>query len=156
MGGSGTPGEVTDAVLEDLNIPESEQLVAIKNGASRVRNQVSWARFYLAKAGYIDTSERGVWSLTEKGLSTTLTPERVLSLFKEAQQKFPKGDNKPKLENSTEVVVDAPGRTTVNRGHAAHLSTSCRMTKEGRPRFLGRTQGGGGTRNRSNSEMVQR
>src|SRR5207253_2677382 len=32
-------------------------------------NQVHWARFYLAKAGYIDASQRGVWTLTEKGRS---------------------------------------------------------------------------------------
>jgi restriction endonuclease Mrr len=27
---------------------------------------VDWARFYLTKAGYLDSSERGVWSLTRK------------------------------------------------------------------------------------------
>jgi len=46
-GGSGTPSEVTDAVIERLNIPEEEQLITLKNGGSRVRNQVAWAKFYL-------------------------------------------------------------------------------------------------------------
>jgi restriction system protein len=39
MGGSGSANEVTDAVVELLKIPEKEQLVANKNGGSRVRNR---------------------------------------------------------------------------------------------------------------------
>ena len=69
-GGSGTAAEVIDHVIEKMRIPQSEQTVTNKNGQSHVRNQIYWAKFYLAKAGYIDSSKGGVWSLTEKGLST--------------------------------------------------------------------------------------
>src|SRR6266568_2868604 len=67
LGGSGQPKEVTDTVLERLHISEREQTQTNKNGGSRVRNQVAWARFYLAKADLLDASRRGVWALTEKG-----------------------------------------------------------------------------------------
>jgi restriction system protein len=72
MGGTGNPSEVVDAVIARLNIPESEQQVVNKNGQSRVENQVQWARFYMARAGYLHSSERGVWSLTELGRKVDL------------------------------------------------------------------------------------
>src|SRR5918992_4742738 len=90
--------EVTDAVIERLNISEEEQLITLKNGGSRVRNQLAWAKFYLARAGYLDSTERGVWTHTEQGFSGELTQERVLSLFKEVHASLSKGESKPKLE----------------------------------------------------------
>jgi hypothetical protein len=39
-GGSGTTAEVIDRAIELLKIPESEQETTLKNGQSRVRNQV--------------------------------------------------------------------------------------------------------------------
>src|SRR5437016_9193374 len=56
LGGSGQPKEVTDTVLERLHISEREQAQPLKNGGSRVRNQVAWARFYLAKGDLLDAS----------------------------------------------------------------------------------------------------
>src|SRR5437016_13635825 len=72
-GGSGTTSEVIDRAIELLQIPESEQEDALKNGQSRVRNQVQWARLYLVRAGYLDSSRRGIWSLTEKGTQPELS-----------------------------------------------------------------------------------
>src|SRR5215471_18183802 len=47
LGGSGSPREVTEAVIAALDIPEEEQRTTLKNGTSRITNQVHWARFYL-------------------------------------------------------------------------------------------------------------
>ena len=88
LGGSGKPAEVTDIVIKKLNISEKEQEDTIKSGASRVRNQVAWVRFYLVKSGLMDSSQRGVWSLTEKGLEVTLTSKEVLNYFKNIQNRF--------------------------------------------------------------------
>jgi restriction system protein len=71
-GGSGTTSEVIDRAIELLRIPEAEQEVTLKNGQSRVRNQVQWSRLYLVRAGYLESSRRGVWSLTEKGMQADL------------------------------------------------------------------------------------
>ena len=54
LGGSGKAKEVTDTILERLHISEREQAQTFKNGGSRVRNQVAWARFYLAKGDLLD------------------------------------------------------------------------------------------------------
>ena len=69
---------------------EAEQEETTSNGQSRVRNQIAWARFYLTKAGLIDGSRRGVWTLTEAGRTTELDADAVLALFKSVQQKFPR------------------------------------------------------------------
>jgi len=67
MGGTGNASEVVDAVLARLKIPEAEQEVVNKNGLSRVENQIQWAKFYMSRAGYVDSPSRGVWTLTQKG-----------------------------------------------------------------------------------------
>jgi restriction system protein len=102
LGGSGQPKEITDTVLERLHISEREQSQTNKNGGSRVRNQVAWARLYLAKADLLDASRRGVWALTEKGRTVHLSPDAVAQLFKDVQASFPAKDAQPN------VVDDAP------------------------------------------------
>ena len=64
LGGSGKVSEVQDAVVELLDIPENELEETLKSGDSRVKNQIAWARFYLLKSGYLESSQRGVWTLT--------------------------------------------------------------------------------------------
>jgi len=85
LGGSGSPREVTDRVIAVLDIPEEEQRKTLKNGTSWVTNQVHWARLYLAKGGYLRSSERGVWTLTERGLAAKLRERDVYDLFKRVQ-----------------------------------------------------------------------
>jgi len=85
LGGSGKPAEVTDAVIESLGIPEEEQQETTKNGNSRVKNQIAWARFYLAKGGFIDPSERGIWRLTKQGETAKLSVDDVYAMFKSVQ-----------------------------------------------------------------------
>jgi restriction system protein len=103
LGSSGQPKEVTDAVIEHLNISEAEQSQTLKNGSSRIRNQIAWARFYLVKADFLDASRRGIWALTEKGRTTTLTQDIVIQLFKDVQVNLPTKDKQSsKAEEDTE------------------------------------------------------
>jgi restriction system protein len=68
LGGSGRPDEVRAVVARALGMSDADQSELLPSGVqTRFENQVHWARFYLAKAGYIDSSQRGVWTLTEKG-----------------------------------------------------------------------------------------
>jgi restriction system protein len=84
-GGSGTASEIVDRSLELTNISEAEQEAVNKNGLSRVKNQVHWARQYLVWAGYLDSSRRGVWGLTDKGTTVNLTAFNALEVFKGVQ-----------------------------------------------------------------------
>ena len=72
-------------VARNLNISEAEQSEPLPSGVqTRFENQVHWARFYLAKAGYIDSSQRGVWTLTEKGrLLGEVSPDEIRSILKD-------------------------------------------------------------------------
>jgi len=112
LGGSGQPGEITDTVLEHLQISEAEQAQTLKNGSSRVRNQVAWARFYLAKADLIDSSRRGVWALTEKGRTEDLSQNAVHQLFKNVQTNFSTKNKKLiEADDDTESIppTEQPG-----------------------------------------------
>jgi restriction system protein len=90
LGGSGQPAEVIDWIADTLNVTDEHLLEVLKSGQTRFANQVHWARFYLSKAGYIDSSQRGVWSLTKKGLSTTINHDMALVIFREVQESIRK------------------------------------------------------------------
>jgi restriction system protein len=116
-GGSGTTAEVIDRVIEKMRIPEAEQEVTLKDGQSRVRNQVQWARLYLAYAGYIDASKRGIWSLTETGLSADTLTIDTLGIFSEVKQSFKEGKrlkdrSRPLVAETDDEEIELPGHRT--------------------------------------------
>ena len=89
LGGSGRPAEVCELVAEVLALPSEALDEALTSGGSRFENQVAWARFYLARAGYIDSSKRGVWALTEDGLAAVgMRHDQALDLFKSIHEEF--------------------------------------------------------------------
>jgi restriction system protein len=88
LGGSGTPDEVVERIALDLKLPDAVQNETLLSGQSRFRNQVAWARSYLVWEGLLDSSKRGVWSLTERGRATSLTPEQARAIFKKWVQFF--------------------------------------------------------------------
>jgi restriction system protein len=81
LGGSGTPDEVVEQIAQDLVLTDEVQNELLPSGEARYRNQVAWARFYLVREGLIDSSKRGVWSLTERGRGTSLTPDESREIF---------------------------------------------------------------------------
>lgn len=88
LGNSGTPAEVRERIATQLNLSDNILNAQTKSGIARFENQVAWARFYLAKAGYIDASKRGVWSLTEKGAASSLTHKESMKIFEEVRSAF--------------------------------------------------------------------
>ncbi len=98
MGGSGKPHEVTDQVIAHLQITEVELLETLKSGTSRVRNQIAWARFYLARANLLDASKRGQWQLTTEGANTQLSDEDVVELFRRVQSQLREAESEWALE----------------------------------------------------------
>lgn len=86
LGGSGTASEIIDLAIDKLGISEKEQQATIKNGESKIRNQAQWARLYLAKSGYISASQRGIWTLTKKGLDEPLTEDKAMEIIREQRR----------------------------------------------------------------------
>lgn len=91
LGGSGRPAEVCDYVAEELNLSEEELGEKLKSGQLRFYNQVAWARFILAKGEYIDSSQTGVWTITDKGRSGLgMSAKEAISISREIQSKMKK------------------------------------------------------------------
>lgn len=103
LGGSGRPDEVRAVVARNLQMSDAEQSEPLPSGVqTRFENQVHWARFYLAKAGYIDSSQRGVWTLTEKGrLLDVVTPDEIQAMLKEVS-----AQTKPESEGGYESTPE--------------------------------------------------
>ena len=80
-GGSGSPEEVVEQIASDLALSDEVQNDLLPSGEPRFRNQVHWARFYLVRDGLLDSSKRGVWSLTERGLQSSLTYQQAHQIF---------------------------------------------------------------------------
>lgn len=97
LGGSGTPDEVADHIAGALKISDAKLNETLPSGQLRFKNQVRWARYYLMRAGFIDSSRRGIWSLTEKGLSTSLTPEQAQEVFQKVLKSYQEDRRKRKV-----------------------------------------------------------
>lgn len=109
-GGSGSAGEIIDSVIARLKIPEDLVEETIPSGASRIRNQIQWARMYLVKADLMNAEQRGIWKLTEKGFDANLSEDAVYSMFKRVQGTFQKGKKEKaktsEQEREDEIVDD--------------------------------------------------
>jgi len=108
LGGSGTPDEAVERIGENLRIPDAIQDEKLPSGQPRFKNQVAWARFYLVREGMLDSSKRGVWSLTEKGRSTSLTDESATAIFVRWSRSFraQRGPEEVALAPDTEQTVE--------------------------------------------------
>ena len=92
LGGSGRSDEVRSVIAQKLGLTEKEQSEPLPSKAQpRFDNQVHWARFYLSKASFLDSSTRGVWALTEKGRGAfPLTEAAARAIFRELSATFAK------------------------------------------------------------------
>jgi restriction system protein len=105
LGNSGTPAEVREIIADRLHIDDEQLNEALASGTPRFLNQVAWARFYLNKAGFIASSKRGVWSLTEKGISSNLTDEQALEVFQAIQSQFQEAYREEQEEHTEEIIA---------------------------------------------------
>ncbi len=76
------PAEATAWIRSRIEVPPEDLTRRIVNGQQTIfENDVHWTRFYLAKAGLISASKRGLWGLTPEGLGTKLTPDDTWDLY---------------------------------------------------------------------------
>jgi len=106
-GGAGDSSDIIEQVIDKLGITETELEETTSNGQSRIRNQIQWARFYLFKAGLIDSAQRGIWRLTNEGLDRKLNDEGVYNLFKGVQDSVRKSPE-PKPKKTEPVFENVP------------------------------------------------
>jgi 5-methylcytosine-specific restriction protein B len=107
LGGSAEPKEVMAKVRELADVSEKELSETNKNGQSKYENKIGWARFYLVKAGLIDSKQRGQWSLTPDGRETFLDHAAALALFKDVRTKFRSADDEGEEVPAPEEDADS-------------------------------------------------
>jgi restriction system protein len=72
LGGSGTIEEITNKVIELEKFPPSvATAMHLSHNMTALEYRLAWARTYLKRVGAVDNSERGVWTLTERGSTFT-------------------------------------------------------------------------------------
>ena len=117
LGGSGRPEEVRARIVQALRLSDKDQADLMASGISRFENQVHWARFYLSKAGFIDSSRRGVWSLTDRSRAlSSLTFDEAREIFRSVASQFAK--EKPTKLEEAEAGEES---TTKEQAQAAGL-----------------------------------
>lgn len=114
LGGSGSPDEVVEQIASDMQLTDEEQNELVPSGGSRLKTNVAWARFYLVREGLLDSSKRGVWSLTEKGRSARLSVEQAGEIFSRWVKVFDeqRKARMPEAEPVAEQVAEATGATS--------------------------------------------
>jgi len=123
LGGSGTPDEVVERIACDLALPDELQNEVLPSDQSRYRNQVAWARYYLVRMGLLDSSKRGVWTLTEKGRATSLSLDQAREIANQVRiyqkQQRTKTDTPESVVE--QVVEDARTAPETYRGEVFDL-----------------------------------
>ena len=122
LGGSGNVSEVTDLVVEKMQIPDKELEEKLKSGTSRIKNQIAWARNYLVRAGLMDdSSKRGIWSLTEEGFKKKIDKEEAIKIFKEVQSRYTNKNSSTKVKNKEEFEEQEENTTLIEDNHIEKL-----------------------------------
>jgi restriction system protein len=71
--------EVIDLLTGGFNLSEEEQRALLPSGKQAIfDNRVGWSRTYLKKAGLLESTKRGFFRITERGLQVLLQkPEKI-------------------------------------------------------------------------------
>ena len=99
LGGAGESKQVYQEIAKSPLVAEEDRKATNKNGGSKFENQVGWARFYLVKAGLIDSKKRGIWQLTPEGRETYLDQDAAIALLRDIHGRFKTTD----VEDADEV-----------------------------------------------------
>ena len=110
MGGSATKSELLEKVPEIAGVTD-EQLAVLfpessrHQGESKVLYRIPWACTHLKRIDALDNSQRGVWSITQKGLDY-LEMDRVEEALKSANKAVARERRKARSESQSEPVED--------------------------------------------------
>jgi restriction system protein len=84
LGGSGSTDEIYQRVAENLELPESVLSVLHDpetSNQTEVQYRMAWARTYLKKFGFLETPQRGLWSVTKKAESVSEVDAKEVQRF---------------------------------------------------------------------------
>ena len=121
LGGSARPPEVYARVAESLGLSADQKLKLTPGGSPRYENEMGWAKFYLARAGLLDSSRRGVWTLTEKGReSTDISAAQALELFRSVREEMTVAPSASAERDGPAEEAEAPDDGNATAAHTDH------------------------------------
>tara|TARA_B100000315_G_C14476513_1_gene540888 strand:- start:179 stop:1018 length:840 start_codon:yes stop_codon:yes gene_type:complete len=82
LGGSGTNQEILEKVIQITKLSDEEiEVLHLDGPRTKVDYSIAWAKTYLKNFGVLENSQRGVWSLTEKGMREQLPDKEEINAF---------------------------------------------------------------------------
>jgi restriction system protein len=86
LGGTARPREVVDRIAANEQVSDALLDQVNPAGGQRFSNQVHWARYYLAEGGFLDSSRRGIWKLSDPaGSAIRLSKSELVELVRKVQ-----------------------------------------------------------------------
>lgn len=80
LGGSASIDELVPEIVRFLSLPQQvAEVPHDATGRTELEYRAAWARTYLRNAGFLENSERGVWSLTPKGTQSEAVDGRQIA-----------------------------------------------------------------------------
>ncbi len=113
LGGSGSIEEIYDKVVEAERFPEdilSQLHDPEKSNQTEIAYRLAWARTYLKKYGWLENSNRGIWSLNGKGELDKFDPQAVVHAIRSMYRDSTKATAGP---------TDAISLADISEGHVS-------------------------------------
>jgi len=85
-----SPREAEESLARHFDLSDAERAELLPSGQQGIfRNRIGWARTYLKKAGLVESTKRGVFKITDRGLDVlTNNPVRIDGKFLEQFPEF--------------------------------------------------------------------
>ncbi len=83
LGRSASATEIYDWLVENGVAIKSDLVIRQKDGGSRFKKEVRWARKELFDAGILDAPAPGTWALSVRGIGLTLTDDDARAIISE-------------------------------------------------------------------------
>lgn len=97
--------ETEESLAKHFNLTDAERAELLQSGQQGIfKNRIGWARTYLKKAGLVEAPRRGVFKITNRGLTTLATnPSRIDGKFLEQFPEFIEFKEISKTENGNKT-----------------------------------------------------
>lgn len=132
--------EAEEAIAEHFALTPAERAELLPSGQQGIfKNRVGWARTYIKKAGLIEATKRGVFKITDRGITILASnPPRIDVKYLEQFPEFIEFRDIPKPENDAAAPPEiAPLKTTPEEAiELAHQGLRGQLAQELLSRIL--------------------
>jgi restriction system protein len=106
LGGSASITELEETVARILRLSEEEVSTVHRGNRTKFSYNLAWARTYLKRFELLENSERGVWSLSEKGSQTEKVDPDEVTRFVQDEDRKAREEGEEEPDESTSLVQE--------------------------------------------------